>query len=232
MTWSSKKTETLRNKAAFPNTSPEIILNDLLFQSRLKSLPPFVFPLEARLWDDGWRLLCKNKLDGILSYYLWFLDLPTEFLINIWIIYSNLQRHFNSAYGRGKRVKNVFVSLRRGRWTMTQMIACLICNYSWQRSSFSGRNFQALGPNDYGSMRIICHILTRGQTVMHTKLGRWTSVKLMWMLFTATASSWFQEIPEREAFRFCFFQHTERPWCDHSDCTIDICVQFYENHFS
>ena len=41
------------------------------------------------LWYDGWSMPYKNKLDGILSYYLWFLDLPTEFLINIWIIYSN-----------------------------------------------------------------------------------------------------------------------------------------------
>lgn len=67
----------------------------------------------STLWYDGWTMPYRNKLDGILSYYLWFLALPTEFLINTWIIYSNLQRHFNSAYGRGTRVKNVFVSLWR-----------------------------------------------------------------------------------------------------------------------
>lgn len=123
----------------------------------------------SALWYDGWSMPYKNKLDGILSYYLWFLDLPTEFLINIWIIYSNLQRHFNSAYGRGKRMKNIFVSLWRGQWPMTRMIACLICNYSLYKSSFSGRNFLALGPSDYGGMRVIGFSLTRGQAVQCTK---------------------------------------------------------------
>lgn len=131
MTWSSKITGTLRNNVS---------LSQHFSSDHFQWPPLWILPWNpaslcvspwSTLWYDGWSMLHKNKLDGIPSYYLWFFDLPTEFLINIWIIYSNLQRHFNSAYGQGKRVKNVFVSLWRGQWTMTQMIACLICNYSW-----------------------------------------------------------------------------------------------------
>lgn len=104
MTWPSKITRTLRSKVS---------LSFYFFSDHFKR-PLWVLPEKpaslcispwSTLWYDGWRMPYKNKLDGILSYYLWFLDLPTEFLINIWIIYSNLQRDFNSAYGRGREWK-------------------------------------------------------------------------------------------------------------------------------
>lgn len=130
MTWSSKIMGTLKCKVS---------LSYHFSSDHFKWPPLWTLPEDpasscvspwSTLRYDGWSMPYKNKLDGIPSYYLWFLDRPTEFLINIWIIYSNLQRHFNSVCGREKRVKNVFASLWWNQWTMTQMIACLICNYS------------------------------------------------------------------------------------------------------